>query len=197
MSGNDDDSLFSLPPAPDNSEQGPTIYNFDVDLNDPSYIKNSPPTGPNWKTVGLIFGGMVLVAGLVCLIILWVAPELYRRPPIQTAIHFYDLLNEENYTEACELIEPGTISCLQLEATIGEIIKKFGGVDRPYEWDFVEMEFQAINVDTDAVLVQADGYIRIIDIQTKRFMDLPYSTTMTMVKRNNHWYYRPELGTGF
>jgi hypothetical protein len=191
MSEKDDDSLFSAPPAPENPRQEPTIYNFDIDLDDPTYVTKSTRVSPNWKTIGLISGGVILLAGLISLILLWVAPDLYKRPPIQAAIHFYEFLNEEDYSEACEIVEPGTISCLQLESQIKEIIKIFGGTDRVYEWDFVEMKYQATDVDTGVVHLKVDGYIRIIDSSTKRFMDLPYSTTMTMVKRNNHWYYRP------
>ncbi len=187
---NQDDEFFSAPPAPGVTQQEPTLYDFTVDLADPFSLQQTR-TRPNWKTIGLISGGVALAVGLAFLIVMLVSPNLLRSAPVRTAIRYYDLLNEEKYREAYELLEPGTKSPLQFETEIRNMIGTFVTWDIPYQWDFVEMKYQSTEMDADKVMVQVDGYLRIMDTQTERHLDLPYSDLLLLIQRNHQWYIRP------
>jgi hypothetical protein len=190
MASHDSDSEFSVPSDQFPGQPEPVVYDFSVDLDDP-YSLQSRSNRPDWKKIGLISGGTfgLLLLAFVAIVVL--APNIFLSHPIRTTMAYYEFLNEENYSAAFDLLEPGTRSILQFQSDLERMIETFACWDIPYEWDFIEMKYHASQKDDLTYLVQVDGYIRIIDIQTERHLDLPFSDQLTLVKQNDHLYIRP------
>lgn len=187
MSHSQDDE-FIAPLEKDTSE--PVIYDFTVTLDDPLSIQADRQRSYRKAMLWLV-GGLFGLLAVVALVIRLVAPEFYLSGPQRTIHQYFDALGSQNYSAAFELIEPGTMGITEFQQQAADTINRFITWKINCSWSFTEMKFQTLNQDEDAARVRADGFLKIVDNQTGRFMRLPYSDELQLVKRNHAWYIRP------
>lgn len=185
-----EEDIFTAPPALAETPPELVVYDFTVDIADPYRLQANTPS-LNWKKIGWIAGGVVGVVGLTLLVIALFFPKLLQPAPIRVSMTYFELLNAQKYESAFDLMEPGTVDLRQFQKGIETIIQSFFPGGLPYEWEFVNMEFSDQEIQPGQFHVQTNGYLRIIDKQTGRYLDLPYSQTLQLVKLNGHWYIRP------
>lgn len=183
-----DDDLFSPPPE-GQDEDKEIKYDFSVDL-DGGYQVEPDHNQIKCRNILIYIGAILGLIGLAFLVTYLVAPNTFRSAPVRTTIRYYEYLNEENYEEAAKLLEPGANSWRNLAEEIRSFVEMYLPWDFPYTWDFVFMEYKASRVDAKTVLVQVDGNLRIINTESERFLDFPYSKVHTLIKKNGRWYLR-------
>lgn len=178
-----------VPPA-ETEQPEPIVYDFTVTLDDP-YSIQAENTRSSRKVILWILGVLVGLLAVVALIIRIVTPEFYLSPTQRTVHQYFDYLNNQNYSAAFDLIEPGTVSLSEFRENAVETLDQYVAWKIDYSWGFIDMKLQTIQTDDATAHVKADGYLRIVDNQTGQFMNLPYSDELMLVKRNNRWYIRP------
>jgi len=187
MSQSSDDE-FIAPLEKDTSE--PVVYDFTVTLDDPYNIQVDRQRSYR-KAMLWMAGGLVGLLAIAALVIRLVAPEFYLSGPQRTVHQYFDDLSSQNYSAALDLIEPGTMALPAFQQQITDTINRLFTWKINCSWSFTEMKFQTLNQDKDTARVKADGYLKIMDNQTGRFMLLPYTDELQLVRRNNRWYIRP------
>lgn len=180
--------IFRPPAEPELSED--VVYDFTVTLDDP-YSLQQQQSNLQRKWLVWLVGGVIILLAIFAGVIGLVAPEFYQTPAVRTVHQYFDQLNSENFQAAYDFVEPGTLQAAQFAEQITKKVGSFVSWKIDYRWSFEQMKLHLVAADDDAARVKVDGYLRIVDTQTGRFMNLPYSDTLQLVKRNNRWYIRP------
>lgn len=142
--------------------------------------------------------------------------QLQLRSPVQTTQLFYESLNQKDFEQLAEYVDPANrieVAILEnadnlLEFVFGMIVSETESAfefDIPIpdfvmeliadiDWEFRELEYVLVSEEADRAVVSVTGEMEIALPGLGFYMPLPWAVQHTLVRIDGKWYVQLDLG---